>query len=137
MPYKNKEDNKANDAKWREANYERMKSVDSQWHKDNPERHYAASKRYRDELAKAEGFYTEKEWLDLCFKYENKCLCCKKIKPLEADHVIPVSKGGTNWLYNIQPLCHSCNTSKGNRRTTDYRISVTILALTSPPFGGF
>ena len=122
MPYKNKEDKKANDAKWREANYERMKSVDSQWHKDNRDKHQTTSNKYRRILSKAEGSYTVEEWLSLCAEYENRCLCCKEVKPLEGDHVIPVSKGGTNSIDNIQPLCHSCNTSKGNRRTTDYRV---------------
>jgi len=121
MPYKNKEDKKRNDAKWRKENYSSMKLVDSAWHKNNRDKHTATSNRYHLALSRAEGSYTEKQWLDLCSESNNRCFCCGKIKPLEADHVIPVSKGGTNWISNIQPLCHSCNTSKGNRRTTDYR----------------
>lgn len=121
MPYANIENKKKNDAKWRNNNYERMKVVDSTWHKNNRDRHRKTSSKYHMFLRAAVGSYTEKEWDDLCSKYEYRCLCCKDIKPLESDHVIPVSKGGTNWITNIQPLCHSCNTSKGNRRTTDYR----------------
>jgi len=126
MPYKSKEDKKRNDDKWRTANYESMKLVDSEWHKNNRDRHTATSHKYYESLSKAEGSYTKEEWLKLCSDYGNLCLCCRKIKTLEPDHVVPISKGGTNWITNIQPLCHSCNTSKGNRRATDYRTTLVL-----------
>ena len=31
------------------------------------------------------------------------------------DHVIPISKGGTNELHNLQAMCRSCNSIKGTR----------------------
>ena len=34
---------------------------------------------------------------------------------LTIDHIVPVSKGGTNHIDNLQPACVSCNCSKGNR----------------------
>lgn len=53
-------------------------------------------------------------------KYGRKCLCCGTDKNLTIDHVIPVFKGGKNNISNYQPLCKSCNSSKGTK-TTDYR----------------
>lgn len=66
------------------------------------------------------GAHTAKQWLDLCTKYNNKCLCCGLEKPLTKDHIIPISKGGTDNIDNIQPLCNECNATKATK-TIDYR----------------
>jgi len=90
------------------------------WKKENPERCRALENKRRTAKTAAGGFFTSEEWFTLCFAVGFLCLCCKKKRPLEADHVIPVSKGGPSWLWNIQPLCKPCNVSKGNK-TIDYR----------------
>lgn len=63
---------------------------------------------------------TPEQWLALCDRYDNRCACCGAQSPLTVDHVIPVSRGGANTLENAQPLCRSCNSSKGTKKT-DYR----------------
>ena len=42
-----------------------------------------------------------------------KCLHCDKPTDLTIDHIIPLVKGGTNDLENLQTLCRSCNSRKG------------------------
>lgn len=101
--------------------HKRDKARMKQWIKDNPGKHRANCHRrqYREELAGP--YYTGEQWqtlLDIC---GNKCLACGSTENIEADHVIPVSKGGSNNISNIQPLCMSCNRSKHNNHNTDYR----------------
>ena len=59
------------------------------------------------------GNHTVKEWQELCKKWGDTCVKCRKKKKLTKDHIISLNKGGTNDIKNIQPLCQSCNSIKG------------------------
>ena len=43
------------------------------------------------------------------------CQHCGKRKNLSIDHITPESKGGTLDKKNLQTLCKSCNSKKGDR----------------------
>lgn len=63
----------------------------------------------------AVGSHTFGEWENLRKQYGNVCLMCGKSEPqikLTEDHIIPLSKGGSDFIENIQPLCLSCNVRK-------------------------
>lgn len=80
----------------------------------------AANHKRRITLKHNGGSFTAAEWTALKRKYKHTCLRCLKRKKLSPDHVIPIVKGGSGRINNIQPLCISCNSIKHDKRT-DYR----------------
>lgn len=80
--------------------------------------------------ANANGSHTNKEWEELKKAYDWRCARCGKKEPfldliypwLTVDHIIPLIKGGSDYITNIQPLCIRCNDIKGTRiiRYLDY-----------------
>lgn len=71
------------------------------------------SRRYARERG-ATGSHTLDQWEQLKDSYGNKCAFCNQTKKLTKDHIIPLSKGGTDYIENIQPLCKNCNSKKWN-----------------------
>lgn len=41
-------------------------------------------------------------------------VCTSDFYPMTIDHIIPKSKGGSNKLDNLDPMCSGCNGKKGN-----------------------
>ncbi len=67
-------------------------------------------KRIQDNL------YTPKKRFEILERDKFTCRYCGKKAPdvvLEVDHIIPVSKGGTNAKTNLITSCRKCNQGKG------------------------
>lgn len=83
--------------------------------------------RYRISRKNVEGSHTLEEWAQKCKEYNYKCAYCGKIpKIISRDHVIPISKGGTDYISNLIPACRSCNSKKRNRTYQEYMAILSI-----------
>ncbi len=54
-------------------------------------------------------------------KYQRTCqYCSAKNIPLEVEHIIPKSKGGSNRVSNLTISCRKCNEKKGNKSIDEF-----------------
>ena len=57
----------------------------------------------------------------LLHKWQHQCAYCdKKDIPLEIDHIIPKSKGGSDSVTNLVIACRSCNEKKSNKSLSEF-----------------
>ncbi|MCP4107307.1 MAG: HNH endonuclease [Desulfobacteraceae bacterium] len=63
--------------------------------------------------------YEIKEYL--LEKWDRKCAYCGKSDiPLETEHIVPKSKGGSDRVSNLTLACTKCNQRKGNKNIEDF-----------------
>ena len=115
----NKDKRKESQKKYYQKNREKIQKINKEWRNKNLKRvrelHIFYKKRRRAMKANAEGTHTLGEWKLLKKQYGYRCPCCGKKEPkikLTEDHIIPLIKGGSDYIENIQPLCRSCNSIK-------------------------
>jgi 5-methylcytosine-specific restriction endonuclease McrA len=96
--------------RWREANIEYFRA-------------YSALKmRIRRGLrGRNGGTYTLDDVQAMRDRQHGLCAACQRPEPkLQVDHIVPITKGGTNDPENLQLLCGACNKSKGNKDFTEW-----------------
>lgn len=96
-------------------NGEHVREYVRQYRRDNPDKANETSRRKRDRKRATQqlhGHHTDQQWQLLLCQYGNCCAACGTTADLTRDHIVPLSKGGTDLIDNIQPLCRSCNTRK-------------------------
>jgi 5-methylcytosine-specific restriction endonuclease McrA len=103
----------------RMANRTRINAKIAEWAKANPAKRRAKERAREGRERGAEGTHT---WADIeALKVAQNGLCavpgCDRLLAdgFHVDHVIPISKGGSNWPDNLQLLCPPHNQSKATK----------------------
>lgn len=105
---------------WKQDNKEHHHRESLRWRRENPEawREIERRKQYK---RKGGGVLPNGAFGILVSMYGALCGRCKSETDLTVDHVVPISLGGKSNIENLQILCRSCNSSKSNRSSADYR----------------
>ncbi len=54
-------------------------------------------------------------------KFQRECAYCGKTDiPLEVEHIVPKSRGGSDRVSNLTISCHKCNQKKGNKTAEEF-----------------
>jgi 5-methylcytosine-specific restriction endonuclease McrA len=98
-----------------------MRARSAAWKKANPDQANTQNRNRRALRAAAKGTHDESD-IQALFKLQNgRCAYCgKRIKTYHVDHILPLSKGGTNEPRNLQLTCGKCNLTKGARHPLDH-----------------
>lgn len=115
------ENNKEHYKKYRENNKEHHKEYKKKWYENNPEKVFNyANKRRRLEENQGNGI-TKDQWLEMMNFFDWKCAYSDEyiggkennfIRSI--DHIIPLSNGGLNEIWNLVPMLKNLNSSKNS-----------------------
>lgn len=130
---KNPEKAAQNSKKWRESNPQKVIDYAEKYLLLNKEKIAARHRKYRAENPEkgrnatnirrarkhANGIYqiSSKELKTL---YASPCIYCGSTDSIQADHVIPIAKGGRHSIGNLVPACTKCNQSKGSKLLSEW-----------------
>lgn len=86
----------------------------------------ANKSRRRAREINAEGFHTADDIKRIYHEQSGKCVYCKidLNNKFHLDHIIPLSKGGSNWATNLQCLCAPCNLHKHAKLPSELSVIV-------------
>lgn len=112
-----------------EATREHRLDYYKKWKAENK---HIRSEHQRNRRAKKKnsvGQHTSNDIKNIMEFQKGKCACClKSIKnSYQVDHIIPLSKGGSNSKYNLQLLCAPCNLFKRAKDPIEFNQSLGLL----------
>jgi len=102
---------------WRAINRDYARAQARKWAAANPEKVREGKRNAKAKRKNVPGKHSAADIAAIKKMQKNKCAYCrtKLGKKYHIDHILPVSKGGTNDRYNLQITCVSCNLTKGAR----------------------
>lgn len=87
-------------------------------------KHKAVQMRRRGRESLSGGTYTWTEVMRLFLLFDRRCAYCEQpvIGQPDPDHVVPLSRGGSNSITNILPSCRTCNSDKRDLLLTEWSV---------------
>lgn len=124
-----KEESKARNRKSYLNNKETVLKRSTEWHKNNPDKAKESYKKWRNSdkgkatlesewhKRRALGEISKETVFEVILESKGVCPYCGEniANNGSLDHIIPVSKGGTNERSNLKWCCIKCNMSKGSK----------------------
>lgn len=107
---------------WYQANKQVMIDRAKEWKKSNPDKVNAGSRSYASRRRGAEGKYSVADYLKIKNRQGGLCAYCQDNKANSIDHIVPLSRGGSNYIGNILPVCGYCNSSKGAKTLYEWKV---------------
>lgn len=102
--------------RWRAANQERHNARLREWRKNNPAKVILskAASRCRQQGNPSITFTDEQLRAKVSY-WGDRCWICHTDRWNAIDHVKPLYRRGWNALFNLRPICLSCNSRKGRK----------------------
>lgn len=107
-------------AAYRKDNLEKLKNLHKSWRERNPDKVNVYRHVRRARQSNASGSHTAEERRLVLESCAGLCFYCQQKSATVTDHVIPLSRGGTNAITNLLPSCFSCNVRKGDKTAFEY-----------------
>ena len=112
---------------FRKGNREKVNRQSRSWCRRNPDKRRATIERRRSREKGADGEFDARDIKRLRKSQKNTCVYCGlnphchgALFTYQVDHIIPLSRGGTNNPSNLQLLCPHCNQSKRGKTHAEY-----------------
>lgn len=106
--------------RWKLENADRVREQNRLWYANNPDKAAAKTSRRHARKRQAPGHFTAEEFAHLCESRGHCCTYCGAQTKMTVDHVVPLSRGGSNHIENIAPACLSCNSRKRDRTVEEF-----------------
>jgi 5-methylcytosine-specific restriction endonuclease McrA len=138
--------NREKDRKWKRANRAKLNQLEREARLRDPERFKASKNKYlatdkgrvsctagthrrRAKMRSAEGWFTIADVRRIGATQKWQCHWCGTPTRIgyHVDHVVPLSKGGSNWPSNLVIACAKCNQRKNATDPIEYARRIGLL----------